>query len=201
MQQVYNGTPLPIRGKAEGRLYIIPPGEVADVQKDLHAEILLRNFGSAGLLRVRFGDEIEDLTEKSVRALRRHLKESAEDRKRHNLEQARLGLKGAPSSPELRAMLRAVFGTDEVEQQDATGLGTIRMLAQAVKKMGDGPRKEKLSLALDELVRLQAEADGIAGGEGAPEDPDEVPEEVGGVAAITAAKARLRERKAVKGKT
>ena len=201
MQQVYNGTPLPIDPSigafAEGVPYVIPPGEVVDIRNDAHAETLLRNFGARGLLRVRYGDELEELAQRSMEALRDHSKESSDERKRHNLEQARQGLRGAPPNPALTAMVKAAFGVEQVSEQDQNGLDVIRRLAHAVKGMPDGERKAKFSAAVDELAKLQAEADGLR--TDAPDDPDAVPDdEVGGLAAVEGAKARARQKRSAK---
>jgi len=68
---VYNGSPEPMHGKAEGSTITIPPGEVIEVENGFHANLILAQLEMKGLVRISAKDLTAGQPPDAVKAVSR----------------------------------------------------------------------------------------------------------------------------------
>lgn len=159
--QIFNGTPVPVKARAEGMIYVITPGAILDIEQADRGRTILNNYQA--LREVKFGDDLEELAEESLALWCAHVLQQVEEQNQFNLEQAKQGLKPAATNKQLQGFLKLVEDRTgeklELTHEDGDPLlGAIRMVGSAVKRMKeDGPKKQKLVTVLEQLVAAKGD--------------------------------------------
>jgi len=161
--QIFNGTPVPVKARAEGVTYILLPGKVLDIEQPGRARTILDNYPA--LREVKFGDDLEEIAEESLADWCEQVEAEVRNYNQFQLEQAKQGLKLAPPHRQLEAFSKLVemrtgvgLPLDSDEGQGDPLLASIRSLSMAIKRIKeDTPEKEKLSELLKELVKQKGD--------------------------------------------
>jgi hypothetical protein len=164
--QIFNGTPVPVKARADGMLYLINPGAIVNIEQPHRGRTILDNYPA--LREVKHGDDLEELRKESLAVWCAHVRDQIREYNQFQLEQAKQGLKLAPPNHQLEALSRLMEEQTgealEVSHDAAEGgdpmLAAIRSMGQAVKRIkADSPEKAKLAALLDELVKAKGGKD------------------------------------------
>lgn len=160
--QIFNGTPVPIKARAEGVPYVFMPGQIVDIPEARGATVL-NNFPM--MRQVRVGDDMGEVAEECLAAWCAHVETQVREYNQFQLEQAKQGLKLAPPHKQLEAFSKLVeektgqaLKLDDDKDGGDTVLGLIRSLSMTIKRIKeDTPEKQKLAALLDELVKQKGD--------------------------------------------
>ena len=166
MHQLYNGTPIPIRGMAEGHPYWFTPGEIKDIREDDRAETLLNNYADVGLREIKFGDDIAKVKQECLDAFLEHVSREADAYNQHQIGQARKGLEQAPPMKQLESFVsiynnltgeKVVIEASDDPDADPTLL-VIRTLAKSAAKSKNPEQAARYKQVVEDLVSAKSAA-------------------------------------------
>lgn len=180
MHKLINGTPLPLEAKAEGQHYHFAPFEIKEVHNDRHVTTLLENFHQRGLRAIQYGDDVEELKTSAMTTLTALVNKAIADEKAHNIEQAKQGLRPAPTNKRLQEITKQLqdsmgFAVVYSPGDDNPILATLAAASRQVKDMKPSGARDKLAAAIAVLTE-HVEAEGTEPvTEPAPWEDEEIP--------------------------